>query len=450
MQAAHARPFAALRVALWAVQCAALGAGVASTAGCAWRSSADPQRASLALESAADTSRGQELIRWPDRYTGDFSPALAGATTTLTQIGLTRPQIGPVEVTHIPVANIVATKVYGQGIVRELERAPEPGLRARLIPDAEFLSFTSLEQATETLADSDMYRIRWSRQTGVRMGVQGTRLEYFAPLPAIEGRPTPAPRGLVVHLGSLGGRAYELPVVEQFRKRGWAVVRLNAATAWEPDAPVAIDDLAALDAPAEKLAASIDNRLAELAYAAEAARAWVAERHPDVPTDRIVVAGFSAGALAAPAVAARIGEPVRAMVLVGAGADILDVSQTSSLTDGGIRIKWPNDARDPDAWEALKTKYLERASLDPYDLAPRFVGTPVLMLHADLDTIVPARTGELMYQRLGKPERWSFPLEHKGIFWRLPAYARDIAVWADKAANPAGGGPAHDSPTHVR
>ncbi len=415
--------------------CAALAAavgGVGGLGGCAWKSGADPERASYAV----DTSQGQELIRWPERYTGDFGPALGAATTKLTQPGrmvVVRPAVGPVEVADITVANVRSTEVFGQGVVRELEKAGDAPV-TRLVPDAEFFSFSSLEQATETLSDARMWRVSWSMRGGLRMGVQGTRFEYFGPVARFEGGPVPDARGLVVHLGSMGGREYEMPTLEQFRRRGWAVVRLNAATAWEPDRPVRIEDLNSLDEPADRLAAMIDDRIAELAYASEAARAWVGQRHPEVPTDRVIVAGFSAGALAAPAVAVRIGKPVRAVVLVGAGANILDVSQTSSLTDGGIRVRWPDGKRDDAAWESLKAKYLDRSSLDPYELAPRLIGTPVLMLHGDLDTMVAARTGELMYERLGRPERWSFPLEHKGLFWRLPAYARDIAVWADEAA----------------
>jgi pimeloyl-ACP methyl ester carboxylesterase len=401
----------------------ALAAGVVGVAGgvggCAARSAAAPDRGELVAQEVADAGP----VRWPARCTTDLEPAIGSSARVLVSNWV--PELGVSDASEATaIAGVASVKAYGQGVVREFDPSVGVSRLARLMPTAQFLSFASGDQAVETLADPRVWRT---------IG-DSTRIEYFAPVAAIEGAPAPEPRGLVIHLGSLGGRSYELPVLEQFRRRGWAVVRLNAATAWERERPVTIESTQTLEPAAERLAGMIDNRIAEIAYAAEAATLWVRDRHPEVPTDRVIVAGFSAGALAAPAAAVRLGERVRAVVLVGVGADVLDVSQSSTLTNGGIRLRWPQGRRDDAAWESLKRLYLARTSLDPYALGPRLTGTPTLMLHGALDEIVPSWTGDLAYERLGRPERWTVPMGHKGLFWRLGAYAREISVWADEAA----------------
>src|SRR5690606_31232761 len=83
--------------------------------------------------------------------------------------------------------------------------------------------------------------------------------------------------------------------------------------------------------------------------------------------------------------------------------------------------------------DQLSAAYLEMSQLDPYHTALALRATPTLMLHAALDKIVPARCGRLLYERLGKPERWTFWIGHSLLFWRLPAYAGSIASWVDAA-----------------
>ena len=63
---------------------------------------------------------------------------------------------------------------------------------------------------------------------------------------------------------------------------------------------------------------------------------------------------------------------------------------------------------------------LRESQLDPYHTAGAIRELPVLMLHARYDQIVPASAGELLYQRLGQPERWSFASGHLGLFMLLP------------------------------
>ena len=59
----------------------------------------------------------------------------------------------------------------------------------------------------------------------------------------------------------------------------------------------------------------------------------------------------------------------------------------------------------------------------------------MLLLHAAFDRIVPASTGDELYRRSGRPERWTYPLGHLGLFWWLPTQASRITAWVDDAVD---------------
>jgi predicted esterase len=249
------------------------------------------------------------------------------------------------------------------------------------------------------------------------------------------------PRGYVIWLHSLGGDRYERPVVEALRQRGWAVIESDFPwLSWSGQLTFLRADRAWTGAAAD-FADRFDQRLAEWAYAHEAALDYLAAADPATPTDTLCVLGFSAGAIGAPTVAARLGDRVKALVLVGGGADILRISQTNGLTNAGVAF----GAMDPveDGYrvrgltkaeiDELSRRYLETSALDPYTTAPALCAIPTLMLHGALDQVVPSRAGRLLYERLGRPERWTFWLGHSLLFWRLPSYADNIAAWVERA-----------------
>jgi pimeloyl-ACP methyl ester carboxylesterase len=144
-----------------------------------------------------------------------------------------------------------------------------------------------------------------------------------------------------------------------------------------------------------------------------------------------VLCGYSAGSLSTPAVAALIPNRVDAAVLVGSGANLLDISQRSTLTDGGLKLHWRKHPPTHADIERLQSLYLEHSRLDPYWTSRALRDKPVLMLHAVFDQIVPAADGDLLYKRLGRPERVNFLLGHELLFFRLPAHAKMIANWID-------------------
>jgi hypothetical protein len=125
-----------------------------------------------------------------------------------------------------------------------------------------------------------------------------------------------------------------------------------------------------------------------------------------------------------------------AAVFVGAGANLLKLSQTSDLTDAGIRLLWENDTGNAADRHRLYDTYLTASHLDPYHTARTMTGKPVLVVQAAFDSTVSAAGGELLWERLERPERWVFTGGHRLLFWRLKDQSVPIADWIDHATAP--------------
>jgi predicted esterase len=189
--------------------------------------------------------------------------------------------------------------------------------------------------------------------------------------------------------------------------------------------------------PTESLAARIaerfDQTLAENAYAAEAALAYLAQQRPDVPQKPLVIVGFSAGAIATPTVAARLGERVDAAVLIGGGANALDIALRSELVKRSVPVERGGVSIAREELLMLRGPYLAASRLDPYHAAPLMRHAQLLMLHGLHDTWVPASSGELLYERLDRPQRLVMSGGHEFLFYFLPDKAEFIAVWLENA-----------------
>ena len=137
-----------------------------------------------------------------------------------------------------------------------------------------------------------------------------------------------------------------------------------------------------------------------------------------------------------PALVARLPDRFDAAVLIGGGADVFRTISHSDLMGRKMTIRWRGRSPTAVQMKWLNEAVLERTALDPYHTAAFLAAMPVLQLHAKFDRIVPASTGELLYQRLGRPERWSYLLGHLGLFWWLPHEAGRIADWVEQATAP--------------
>jgi len=424
--------------------------------GCAFHSNADPQRGTHGVvvpDLPADA--------WPARATdllSDLDSLTPSSLTLLLPLRVSRADDHEPKEVRLS-ATVIHHGVYGRGLLREFtDVKPAPPaetvpddlvLPAELLNGLQFVSFPANSNPSRDYLDRlkadqpERYKRFVMRRLGLRpeehdswtLSSRGTRMRLYEPTGTHAGSLS---RGLVVSLSSLAGLEYELPTVHELTRRGWAVLVINASTARRFEEPVFLDADADPTPAAKRLARIIDNRVAEIAYAAEAGVEYVCKQHSNLRAVPIVVVGFSAGALTAPATAEILRDRVAAIVLVGGGANLLDISQRSSLTNGGIEIVWRDKRSPPEAIKKLNDAYVQQSNLDPYAICPRLTGVPALMLHGLLDDIIPTDTGDLLYDRLGKPERLSYPLGHRALFWLLPSQAGRIADWIDEAVVPVG------------
>jgi alpha-beta hydrolase superfamily lysophospholipase len=310
------------------------------------------------------------------------------------------------------------------------------------------------------------------------------------------------PKGLVIHLQSLGGNEYEPKVLQEFERRGWAVIDLKGQTSiMSPISQSSHGEIRALgekaralakevfvipatdeefmretasqmtariqrhpkykeymevqtrlgklrqggyqacsdaDLPgvAAEIAASIDQGMAGAAYAVETILDYVDTHRPDLQNIPVVLAGFSAGALTTPTIAARLEETqpgrIQAVVLVGGGCNLFRLAMESTFSNGGLRVLCGEKPATKQTINQISDLYLAASKLDPYHTAPLITHLPILVLHASSDTWVPAAMGELLYERLDYPERLVMSGGHEHLFYFLPGRAKWIVDWTEK------------------
>lgn len=244
-----------------------------------------------------------------------------------------------------------------------------------------------------------------------------------------------APKGLMIYLtGIMGLTPPEEQLVRTFQARGWHTLVSAESFADFERRTLTLRRIEAWD-QARALAAELDERMADRAYAVEAMLQLLAARHPEMLRGPRVLAGGSAGAIALPAVAARIGG-ARAQVLIGGAAQAGLVLVTSSLKPVSLRwLAGPGEAH-PFTREDLREfggLIVRHTRLDPGRLAAGLKGRPTLMLHGRLDAIVPAALGDALHELLGRPERWVYPLDHILLFGMLHLNSGAVVNWAEEA-----------------
>lgn len=342
-----------------------------------------------------------------------------------------------------PIGLVEHTGLYGCGLIRclrlpdDTQRNPQRGFAP--------IRFVSYSLLTDRPMDQRIKRFKRSLERPRRSNVDHVQINDpkvlsmmwegtgISLVPPAKGVPV---RGTIVHMPGLGSMQYEQPVLDLLTQRGWWILRISTPRFWWfEDTKFKIETQADINPAAQRLAAIVDDILAEPAYAAEAALKYLESQRSEVPQSPLMMLGCSAGALMMPTVAARLGDRVDGVVLVGGGANLLKISQESDLTDGGLRIQWPDESDRP-AWrKQLLSEYLEHSRLDPYHTAPVLRGKPVLAVLADMDSTVPASCGRLLWERLGKPERYTHPLGHAFLFLTLSGQATRIADWFDAHAS---------------
>lgn len=269
--------------------------------------------------------------------------------------------------------------------------------------------------------------------------------EVFGARFSAQTHPEAATVGTAIVLGPLAGAEYVEGVVQELAARGWTCITANSIIWWslplgmkttdamlvfDPDCQPMSVDPANVGASCEGTLESIG--LMAMAYEEAVSYFWSFDR--TLASKPLIVVGFSMGAIQAPTVAARMPR-VDGAVLIGGGANLLGII----AADGVPGIAWSliRDERgvqrtlSPQLADELSDEYLRHATLDPYNTAPLLKDKPVLMLHGRFDRRVPARFGDLLWERLGKPERWVGNYGHDLLFYFLDDHAAQIADWVD-------------------
>lgn len=280
-------------------------------------------------------------------------------------------------------------------------------------------------------------------------------------------RPRSPSRGVVLYQWGLSGQRFEESLVKALADDGWTVLahgglswrrpgaltvtpergsaaaRISAA-AFATDRPVGSKPVPATaeeqalwaETAARLAAADFDDALGQYALATQAAYEYVRRHHPQLVGERLVLVGSSFGAIMSPTLAALIGERLDAAVLIGGGANFLEIAGDEWMDYYYSRVRGYSsiNLRVPARLRAqVAGHYLNHSTLDPYHTAVHLRGVPTLMLHASWDRIVPWRTGDVLWERAGRPERWVGAFGHLWMFLTLSRRADDIASWIDAA-----------------
>ncbi len=421
---------------MWRAAAALMVGGMVCLTGCTTFLARDPELARGPVPAAIPDDQ------WPARKTDGLAERVNAGN------GSGRPQGASGAASSPPDGGgrgprVAFTGVYGKGILRVMEfpggdedprnkvfgsmRFTSWSLRSDKPADQRFTRYFERERrAAELHAKAAGVTLNPSNFPFSNLFAEGTSIRLIPPTgqkPAC---------GTIVYIAGLGSATYEQPLIDELGRRGWWLVKIGTPRVWWYEAkPWMIESREDVPRVAEKLAAVMDDLVAEPAYAAEAALAYLEEHRPEIPVSPMVMMGCSAGALASVPVVARMPEKFDAAVLVGGGANLLEISQKSDLTDGGIHLAWP-DGQPRGEWrEELFRDYLKYSKLDPYHTAAYLRDKPTLMVQANLDLTVPAHNGWLLWDRLGRPDRYEHVGEHRTLFLTLGGQSKRIADWLD-------------------
>lgn len=252
-----------------------------------------------------------------------------------------------------------------------------------------------------------------------------------------------APKGVVLVVPGMFGTPETVAeaLVQTLRHAGWHVLRMVTQPSRFTERVVFTIDPEADPAPVALEAARVlGDRAAECAYAARAAYAHVERADPRLASLPRAAIGMSGGAMAMPTILALEPERYGACVLVAGGADFWAIAALSNYADwiDAMRVEWIGGPPPRAAIDRFAEVYRSVAPLDNVNTAPLVRAIPTLMIHGTRDRAVPSDLGDLLWERLGRPERWSAPMGHEVLFFvYLPRRSADLIDWLDGAT----GGP---------
>jgi len=261
-----------------------------------------------------------------------------------------------------------------------------------------------------------------------RAKVERTWFSYYEPTGE-----APA-KGLVLVMPGIFGEPR--PVIERLiatlRARSWAVLRMNAQSSrFTENATFSIDTDHPADA-ARTIASELTQRVGECAFAVRAATAWCERAHPALRGLPRYAIGMSGGAMTLPSILAREPDRYTGAILIAGGAEWLSLTDLSVYKTliRAVDFTWSRDPTPEDRTRASEM-YLRACPLDSYHTATLLRGMRLLMVHGAFDLAVPAASGDLLWERLGRPTRWSLDAGHEQVFIWVNRSLPAIAGWLE-------------------
>jgi dienelactone hydrolase len=163
-----------------------------------------------------------------------------------------------------------------------------------------------------------------------------------------------------------------------------------------------------------------------------------ARRQDGIDPARIAAVGISTGGLLAAALAA-VEPELAGAALCLAGADLPDLLLQSTEPRVARWREW-RLAADGLGDLGLARELAREMTSDPLRLGAYVAAEQVLLVTADFDSVVPRRNQDLLWESLGRPERYSLPLGHYTAALALPAIVSRIDSFLDHRARVAGAG----------
>jgi predicted esterase len=164
---------------------------------------------------------------------------------------------------------------------------------------------------------------------------------------------------------------------------------------------------------------------------------YVRDEFGQIDNHPTALIGMSGGAMVLPVVYTLNPDSYDAAVLIAGGANSMLINATTNYDKMIDAVRFDFDPSTPEIdgslgrelLETLEERYLENTKLDAAHTAKEMTGIPILQLHASKDKAVPSRSGDLLHEALGQPERWTYPVGHELIFAALPIQVPKIHKW---------------------
>lgn len=260
------------------------------------------------------------------------------------------------------------------------------------------------------------------------------------------------PRGTLLFIPGMFGTPEGIieSLTKRLRADGWAVLRMWAHPArFTESMNITLTAESPLAEQVAPWALEFDQRAAETAYAAEAAFAHVFAANPELAKLPRAAIGFSGGAMVMSTVLAREPGAYSCAVLAGGGADFWIMNERSNYASmlNILHVDYQGFEDVPAAKLAANDAYLQASTLDAYHTAHHIGNTKILIIQGNQDRAVPSPLGDVLWNRLSKPERWLRVAGHEFLFANLRTEYDALVEWIRNATpSPTPAVPASSAP----